>query len=443
MRFLRVAGFVVIAAAVSLLATWAHSHAQQALSPPENDRFYQNVEWSPDGQWIAFSEYAGGEFSPQKWAIFIARRDGSQRRLLTPNAVWATWSPDGKRLAFESRRTGNAEIFVVDADGSNVIQLTDHPGSDGAPAWSADGARIAFSSNREDNVDVYVTKTNGEVVRRLTEDPGSDYNPAWSSDGEHIVFYRSRDDGRDQIWVREVDGAREWNITDDDANNIFPCFLANGSIGFSSKVPGGSPRVFCVDADRSNRRAVGPLGAFFARWSPRKEEQTNELPSPTVKSNCRITVKRRLLGLLPEGDSELFLALEYEAWKQKKKTTAGQRNQFVAVGHSSGATAIYSLLRNGTFQNGPNAPAFLGLVDMNLPLGPHDLTGKTPRDGARRTIIVHYHTSGTDRIKGIRNIGVGTDHFSVVNSRTVTQGLSAAAANACLQNSIQKMDADN
>ncbi len=159
--------------------------------------------------------------------------------------------------------------------------------------------------------------------------------------------------------------------------------------------------------------------------------------------NHRITVKRRLLGLLPEGDSELFLGLEYEGWKQKKKTTAGRHNQFVAVGNSSGATAIYSLLRNGTFKNGPYAPAFLGLVDMSLPLGPHDLTGKTPHDGARRTTILHYHISGTDRIKGIRNIAVGADHFSVVNSRTVTQGLATAAANACLQNSIQNMDADN
>jgi Tol biopolymer transport system component len=266
--FLRSAGFVVIAAAVSFLATWAQSHAQQALSPPENDRFYQNVEWSPDGQWIAFSEYAGGEFSPQNWSIFIARRDGSQRRLLTPNATWAAWSPDGKRLAFESRRTGNAEIFIVDADGNNVVQLTDHPASDGAPAWSPGGDRIAFTSNRVENVNVYVMKTNGESVRRLTEDPGSDYNPAWSPNGAHVVFYRSRDDGKDQIWVREADGAREWNITDDDANNIFPCFLSNGSIGFSSKVPGGSPRIIRVDEDGSNRRILGPFGAFFARWSP-------------------------------------------------------------------------------------------------------------------------------------------------------------------------------
>lgn len=267
MKFLRAAALVA-ASAVLLLGASTRSHAQQTLSPPENARFYQNVEWSPDGQWIAYSEFAGGENSPQKWRIFIARRDGSQRRLLAPNALWAAWSPDGKRLAFESRRTGNAEIFVVDANGSNVVQLTDHPGSDSAPAWSPDGEWIAFSSNRAENVDVYVMKTNGDAVRRLTEDPGGDYNPAWSPDGEHVVFYRSRDDGRDQIWVREVDGAREWNITDDEANNIFPSFLTDGSIGFSSKAPGGAPRVICVNADRSNRRSVGPYGAFFARWSP-------------------------------------------------------------------------------------------------------------------------------------------------------------------------------
>ncbi len=158
--------------------------------------------------------------------------------------------------------------------------------------------------------------------------------------------------------------------------------------------------------------------------------------------NYRITVKRRLLGLLPEGDSELFLALEYEGWKQKKKTPAGQNNLFIAVGHSSGATAIYSLLRNGSFENGPNAPAFLGLVDMALPLGPHDLTGKITHDGARQTTIVHYHTPDMDRIAGITNICVGADHFSIVRSQAVTQGLASSASNACLQNSIKNMDTE-
>jgi hypothetical protein len=151
----------------------------------------------------------------------------------------------------------------------------------------------------------------------------------------------------------------------------------------------------------------------------------------------RITVKRRLLGLLPEGDSELFLGLEYEAWRQKKNTPAGKNDMFVAVGHSSGATAIYSLLRNGTFRDGAEAPAFLGLVDMILPLGPHDLAGKTPRNGARRTVIVHY-MSEADGINGIRNVHVGGDHFSIIRSVTVLRGLAAGAATACREDLVQR-----
>ena len=157
----------------------------------------------------------------------------------------------------------------------------------------------------------------------------------------------------------------------------------------------------------------------------------------------RISIKRRLLSLLPEGDSELFLAIEYEGWKQRKKTPAGRNDLFVAVGHSSGATAIYNLLRNGTFQDGPNAPAFLGLTDMGLPIGIHDLTGKIPRNGDRMTPIVHYHLYGITHIAGIENIRVRGNHFSLMNSESVTQGLAAAAASACLENSIQNMDADN
>lgn len=61
----------------------------------------------------------------------------------------------------------------------------------------------------------------------------------WSPDGEHLVFYRSTGEGRDQVWVRNVDGAKEWNLTDDGANNIFPTYLADGTIAF---VAGHWPR---------------------------------------------------------------------------------------------------------------------------------------------------------------------------------------------------------
>ena len=149
--------------------------------------------------------------------------------------------------------------------------------------------------------------------------------------------------------------------------------------------------------------------------------------------NHRIKVKRRLLGLLPEGDSELFLALEYEGWKNRKKTVAGSRDQFVAIGHSSGATAIYSLLRNKTFKSGKFAPTFLGLIDMSLPLGRHDLTGYIPDDGTQKTGIVHYHIRRTPRINGIRNMPVSGSHFSIVRSGAVAQGLARSASSNCAQ----------
>ncbi len=158
-----------------------------------------------------------------------------------------------------------------------------------------------------------------------------------------------------------------------------------------------------------------------------KSELSRRLPQH------RISFKRKLVGLLPEGDSDLFVALEYAAWKQRKDTPAGKYSEFVAIGHSSGATAIYNGLRAGTFQGGRYMPAFLGLVDMVLPIGPHDLTGKIPQNGGRRTSVVHYYIPTTSRIGGVRNVMVpGSGHFSIVNSGRVMRGLASGAASACL-----------
>jgi tol-pal system beta propeller repeat protein TolB len=253
-------------AAVS--AAPGHARAAGGISPPSDEFFYQDVAWSPDGEWIAFSEFAGGEAARARWSIYVARRDGGERRLLIAAAKWATWSPDGRQLAFQSTRQGKGEIYLVDADGRNIIRITDDPADDTAPAWSPEGDRIAFSSDRGGNTDIYVMSTNGSNVRRLTEDPANDYNPAWSSDGEQVVFYRDKGDNRDQIWVREVDGPTEWDVTDDDASNIFPCFLADGSIAFSSARGEGERRLVVVDPDGKNHRRLGPAGPFFARWSP-------------------------------------------------------------------------------------------------------------------------------------------------------------------------------
>ena len=95
------------------------------------------------------------------------------------------WSPDGNRIAFASERDGNWEVYVMNADGTNIINLTKHPAKDGRPDWSPDGNRIAFSSDRDrkddddKNVEIYVMNADGTNPINLTNHPAIDSSPAW------------------------------------------------------------------------------------------------------------------------------------------------------------------------------------------------------------------------------------------------------------------------
>lgn len=89
-------------------------------------------------------------------------------------------SPDGERIAFTKIDDGDAEIYVMDVDGSNVRRLTDNPATDEYPAWSADGEWIAFHSDRGGEFDIYIMRPNGSDVRQLTFEDTSEMTPDWS-----------------------------------------------------------------------------------------------------------------------------------------------------------------------------------------------------------------------------------------------------------------------
>jgi hypothetical protein len=96
-------------------------------------------------------------------------------------------------IAFTSTRHGNAEIYVMKADGSGQTRLTNTPAEEFHPAWSPNGQRIAFASNRDGNDEVYVMKADGSSPTRLTNNPANDYLPDWSPDGQKIAFVSNRD----------------------------------------------------------------------------------------------------------------------------------------------------------------------------------------------------------------------------------------------------------
>jgi len=106
-----------------------------------------------------------------------------------------------------STRNGNPDIFVMDADGRNLRQLTEHSANDIWPEWSPDGTQIAFPSRRDDNFEIYVINADGTNLRRLTNTASHEDFPAWSPDGTQIVF--SRIQGDDGTYIMNADGSNE------------------------------------------------------------------------------------------------------------------------------------------------------------------------------------------------------------------------------------------
>ncbi len=179
--------------------------------------------WSPDGKRIAFTRLMNKK-TQSSFELFVMNADGTDLQRLTDNKVgdsYTSWSPDGKRIVFDSERSGDSEVHVIDLETRAVTQLTGIEKVEGeqgsvVPDWSPDGTQIVyekFISNSKPNgrgfaagfshKNIYLMSANGKDQRPLFPDPkpGADtitmrFFPRWSADGQRIVFTDCSDNGK-------------------------------------------------------------------------------------------------------------------------------------------------------------------------------------------------------------------------------------------------------
>lgn len=208
--------------------------------------------WSPDGDRIIFISW---QESGQGWEsqIFVASADGRHVGPLTSFKAdhvnyYLAWSPDGQKIAFSLRNieTENMNIYLMNPDGSNVVQLTNGE-VDTQAAWSPDSKQIAYIASPENSSERYllnVVNVDGTNPRLLTPNPDFYSSPIWSPDASQIAFRCGRD-----ICVINANGTNLIKLTHDDAFDSLPNWSPDGQrIVFTRQSPGG---IFVINADGS------------------------------------------------------------------------------------------------------------------------------------------------------------------------------------------------
>jgi hypothetical protein len=200
-----------------------------------------------------------GDKSWQIWVINPSGSDADQFSISDNVSKYfnaqQSWSPAAKKMAFCSSRDGNNEVYTIDADGSNEINITNNNYADIVPDWSPDGKKIAFVSNRDGNDEIYVMNPDGSDVKRLTNSKPADAKPRWSPGSDKILFSTERD-GNWEIYVMDADGSNQRRLTTNEAWEGQGRWSPDGKTIVFSSNRDGNPEIYTMDADGNNQKRV-------------------------------------------------------------------------------------------------------------------------------------------------------------------------------------------
>lgn len=235
------------------------------------------------------SEEPNTEFTAESDVVFTSNRSGNGEIYVieagdttwvnltnAPSGEnWPVWSPDGSRILFQSDRTGNLDVWVMEADGSNPRQLTDHPEPDYVPSWSPDGTWIIFTSWRTKTPEeeraprLYRMDADGANTSRLVETSlGASGGAEWSPDGKSIFITRKLTETGADIYIRNLESGEERALTQDTLFNGSTSIAPNGKqIAFYADSGAGSA-IKLLNLDSGEQRILLSDGYnYYPHWS--------------------------------------------------------------------------------------------------------------------------------------------------------------------------------
>lgn len=188
-----------------------------------------------------------------------------------PTAVPPTLTPPPQPVSswivYESRRDGNAELYIYGTDSRNEVRLTNAAGDDLHAAWSRTGSRLAFDSTRDGNSEIYIMNADGSGQTRLTNNAARDFNPVWSADGTRLTFLSDRD-GNVEMYIMDLDGSDQIRLTNSPGEECCLQWASTGNLIAFMSNQGGVWTLYRMNADGSDIRALGQASASTPTWSP-------------------------------------------------------------------------------------------------------------------------------------------------------------------------------
>ena len=243
---------------------------QTPLTDPAVISFAGSPDWSPDGSRLMFDAITIGGPTGARFDIWVMNADGGGLVQLTGGdnqGYSAIWSPDGSKIVF----TWYGEIYSMNSDGTGRVGLTDNPAGDQAPGWSPDGSKIAFQTYRDGDWELWVMNADGSNPTRLTYNPGPDGDPDWSPDGSQIAF-RHYDGSSNDLYVMNSDGNGQTNITNSpSADDTHPTWSPDGTRIALRSGRNGEVDVYTINPDGTGEARLTDNGApldYDPDWQP-------------------------------------------------------------------------------------------------------------------------------------------------------------------------------